>query len=64
MQQKYDPYNDTQEGERVEEGLIRIDLSSEPSGSEDPPPPPAEHDEAYQLGWYRQRLRPSKRTSC
>ena len=44
---------DTQEGERVEEGSMRVDLSIESRSAEDPAPLPSENGEAYQ-----QRLLP------
>ena len=39
LQQKYGLSNDTQEGERVEEVLIRLNISSDSSSTEDPTPP-------------------------
>ena len=53
VRQKHEDSNDFLEGERVEEGLIRIHLSSESSSAEDPPPPSSKDGEAYQ-----QRLLP------
>ena len=44
MHRKYGGSHDTQEGDR----LIRVDLSCESSGTEDPLPPPSKDGEAYQ----------------
>ena len=38
VRQKYGASNDSQERERVKEGLIGVDLNSDSSSKEDPPP--------------------------